>query len=98
MYSFIESILSDESNGQNESVIKEITDMMSDTKWQCFETSIEMSYRQNDTNFYADFNDKSVDSETRNECQKTFMDSFSSIKSLTSKQEFLKRMRYLIDI
>ncbi|CAG2120701.1 unnamed protein product, partial [Medioppia subpectinata] len=88
-----ESILSDEPIERNEPIIKEIRDLMLDTKWQCFVSSLHMSYRENDTNFYTDLIQQSVDSQSDNDCRKAFMDSFSGIKSLTSKQEFVKRMR-----
>ena len=65
---------------------------MSRTGWNCFISSIEMNYRQNNDNFYRNINDLSQ-TYTSDESRNQFIDSFSSIKSLTSKQEFLKRIR-----
>ena len=67
------------------------------TGWNCFLSSIEMNYRENNINFYQKFNDSSIQNQTPIECRTDFMESFSSINSLTSKQEFLKRMRYLTE-
>lgn len=70
---------------------------MQRTNWNCFVSSIEMSYRNLETNFYHKLHDSSQASEavTSVECQKEFLKSFTSIKTLTSKLEFIKRMRYL---
>ncbi|XP_054165451.1 cytoplasmic tRNA 2-thiolation protein 2-A-like [Oppia nitens] len=87
-----------ESIEEQELIFKEITNIMIETNWDCYVSSIEMSYRQNNDIFYTKINNQI--NKTSVECQKTFSDCFSSITSLTSKQEFIKQMRtrLIVDI
>lgn len=65
---------------------------MLSTDWECFLSSLEMSYRSIDENFYKRVNIDFLPMST-NEASQKFLSMLDSFESITSKEEFIKSMR-----